>query len=30
MLRKKKSSYEVLIYRDDQWMLEHLLEDDGA
>ena len=28
MLRKKKSSYEVLIYRDDQWMLEHLLEDE--
>jgi hypothetical protein len=28
MLRKKKSSYEVLIYRDDQWMLEHLLDDE--
>jgi hypothetical protein len=25
---QKKSSYEVLIYRDDQWMLEHLLDDE--
>ncbi|WP_158047614.1 serine/threonine-protein kinase [Skermanella pratensis] len=28
MLRKKKSAYEVLIFRDEQWMLEHLLDDE--